>query len=180
MHTDIFKRWIDLLMSELEQDEQVLAKGRAYEGRREDFNPSKAVTGQGCSVVVTERRALWISSGAKRWLRSLPFDKVKTYREITQSHRYALALDHESIERRLWVPEHRFLVWAWGNAEDVLPVTRSVLAFSRRDTAAARALRTQLQERGVPVAAPRTLPTHERRRGALYRSSRWSQPVTRK
>jgi hypothetical protein len=35
---------------------------------------------------------------------------------------------------------------------------RTVLGFSRRDTAAARAIRTQLQAGGVPAGQPRSLP----------------------
>jgi hypothetical protein len=109
------------------------------------------VSGPGCAIVVTERRALWLSNDDERWVRELAFTKVASYAEITHAHRYALALDHESIARLQRVPAHRFLTWSWGNSEAVGTVTRSVLAFSRRDTAAARALRVQLEKFAVPA-----------------------------
>ena len=59
-----------------------------------------------------------------------------------------------------------------GNAEEFRPVRRSVLGFSRRDTAAARAIRAQLQAAGVPAGEPRSLPKRERRGEVLYRALR--------
>ena len=87
---------------------------------------------------------------------------MRSYTEITQAHRYALALDHQRIERLRWVPAHRLLWWSWGNAEAVRPVTGSVLAFSRRDTKAARAIRSRLRAIGVPAGQPPSLPEHGR------------------
>jgi hypothetical protein len=121
------------------------------------------ISGPGCAVAVTERRVLWVSGDDDRWVRSLRFDLVRSHAEITQAHRYALALDHESIERRRSVPAHQLLWWSWGNAETVQVVTSSVLAFSRRDTKAARAIRSRLQAVGVPAGEPRSLPRHRRR-----------------
>jgi hypothetical protein len=115
-------------------------------------------------VVVTERRVLWVSRGDQRWARTVPFAVVRSYVELTQAHRYALALDHEGLERLRWVPAHRFLFWSWGDAEEAGPVSGSVLGFSRRDAAAARAIRMQLQAAGVPAGEPRSLPKRERRR----------------
>ena len=59
-----------------------------------------------------------------------------------------------------------------GNAEEFRPVRRSVLRFSRRDTAAARAIRAQLQAAGVPAGEPRSLPKRERRGEVPYRALR--------
>ena len=126
------------------------------------FDLSAVISGPGCVVVVTERGVLWVSRDDDRWVRSLPFALVRSYAEITQAHRYALALDHESFERLQWVPAHQLLWWSWGNAEAVRPVRSSVLAFSRRDTKAARAIRSRLQAMGVPAGEPRLLPTHRR------------------
>jgi hypothetical protein len=108
------------------------------------FDLSTVISGPGCAVAVTERRVLWVSGEGDRWVRSLRFDLVRSYAELTQAHRYALALDHESIERRRSVPAHQLLWWSWGNAETVQVVTSSVLAFSRRDTKAAQAIRSRL------------------------------------
>jgi hypothetical protein len=169
MHTEYFRRWMDLLMARVEPGERVLAQGRAFEPHVDSFDLTMVISGPGCAVVVTERRVLWVSRGDERWVRTLPFAVVRFYVETTQAHRYALALDHESIERLRWVPAHRLLGWSWGNAEEVRSVTRSVLGFSRRDTAAARAIRTQLQAMGVPAGAPRSLPKRERSHEVPYR-----------
>ena len=59
-----------------------------------------------------------------------------------------------------------------GNAEEFRPVRQSVLGFSRRDTAAARAIRAQLQAAGVPAGEPRSLPKRERRGEVPYRALR--------
>jgi hypothetical protein len=159
MHPEYFQRWLDLLVARLDPGERVLARGRAFEPHipiRSDL--SMVISGPGCAVAVTERRALWVDRDDQRWVRSLPFALVRSYTEITQAHRYALALDHQSIQRLQWVPAHRLLWWSWGNAEAVRPVTSSLLAFSRRDTTAARAIRSRLQAIGVPAREPRSLP----------------------
>jgi hypothetical protein len=163
MHTEYFHRWMDLLVVRLEPGERVLARGRAFEPRDAPwFDLSTVVSGPGCAVAVTERCVLWVSREDQRWVRSLPFDLVRSYTEITQAHRYALALDHQSIERLQWVSAHQLLWWSWGNAEAVRAVTSSALAFSRRDTKAARAIRSRLQASGVPASELRSLPKHRR------------------
>jgi hypothetical protein len=171
MHTEYFHRWMDLLLARLEPGERVLARGRAFEPHvplRSDLSDlSMVISGLGCAMAVTERRALWVSRDDQRWVRSLRFALVRSYTEITQAHRYALALDHQSIQRLQWVPAHHLLWWSWGNAEAVRPVTSSVLAFSRRDTKAARAIRGGLQAMGVPAGEPRSLP-HVRPSGVPY------------
>jgi hypothetical protein len=170
MHTEYFHRWMDLLLARLEPGERVLARGRAFEPRDAlRFDLSTVISGPGCAVAVTERCALWVSRDDDRWVRSLPFALVRSYAEITQAHRYALALDHERIDRLQWVPAHQLLWWSWGNAEAVGPVTSSVLAFSRRDTKAARAVRSRLQAMGVPAGEPRSLAKHRRPGEVPYR-----------
>jgi hypothetical protein len=172
MRADYLRPWMDLLRARLEPGERILAQGRAFEPYRDTFELSQVISGPGCAVLVTDRRALWVSRDDQRWVRILPFAVVRFYVELTQAHRYALALDHEGIERLQWVPARRLLAWSWGNAEEARPVSRSVLAFSRRDTAAARAIRAQLQAAGVPVGAPRSLPKRERRGEVPYRALR--------
>jgi len=169
MHTEYFHRWTDLLVARLQPGERVLARGRAFEPRDGDalrFDLATVISGPGCAVAVTERSALWVSCDDQRWVRSLPFALVRSYTEITQAHRYALALDHHSIQRLQRVPAHQLLGWSWGNAEAVRPVTSSALAFSRRDTKAAQAIRTRLQAMGAPASEPRALPRY-RRPGAV-------------
>jgi hypothetical protein len=163
MHAEYFRRRMELLVGRLEPGERVLARGRAFEPPDPlQFDLSMVIGGPGCVVAVTERRVLWVGRDDQRWVRSLPFALVRSYTEITQAHRYALALDHQRIERLRWVPAHRLLWWSWGNAEAVRPVTGSMLAFSRRDTKAARAIRSRLQAIGVPASQPRSLPKQGR------------------
>jgi hypothetical protein len=160
MRSEYFRRSMDLLLGRLEPGERVLAAGRAFEPRDGfRFELSTVISGPGCAVVVTEHRVLWLCGGEdQRWIRSLPFALVRSYTEITQAHRYALVLDHQPMERLQWVPAHQLLWWSWGNAEAVGRVTSSTLAFSRRDTRAARAIRSWLQAMGVPAREPRSLP----------------------
>jgi hypothetical protein len=163
MHTEYFHQWMDLLVARLEPGERVLARGRAFEPRAAlRFDLATVISGPGCAVAVTEHRVLWVSRDDQRWVRSLPFALVTSYTEITQAHRYALALDHQRIDRLQWLPAHQVLWWSWGNAEAVRPVTSSALAFSRRDTEAARAIRGRLLAIGVPASEPRSLPKHAR------------------
>src|SRR5215213_5515561 len=172
MRADYLRPRLDLLNARLEPGERILAQGRAFEPYRDSFELSELISGPGCAVLVTDRRVLWVSRSDQRWMRILPFAVVRSYLELTQAHRYALVLDHEGMERWRWVPAHRFLGWSWGNAEDLRPVRRSVLGFSRRDTAAARAIRAQLQAAGVPAGEPRSLPKRERRGEVPYRALR--------
>jgi hypothetical protein len=163
MRTEHFHRWMELLAAQLEAGERVLARGRAFEPPDPlQFDLSMVISGPGCAVAVTERRVLWVSRDDQRWVRSLPFALVRSYTEITQAHRYALALDHQRIDRVRWVPARQLLWWSWGTAEAVRPVASSVLAFSRRDTKAARAIRSRLQAIGVPASQPRSLPKRAR------------------
>jgi hypothetical protein len=170
MHTEYFHRWMDLLVARLEPGERVLARGRAFEPPDAlPFDLATVISGPGCAVAVTERCLLWVSRDDQRWVRSLPLDLVRSYTEIMQAHRYALVLDHQRIERLQWVPAHQLLWWSWGNAEAARPATSSALAFSRRDTKAARAIRSRLQAIGVPASEPRSLPKHRRPGEVPYR-----------
>ena len=163
MPTQYFHRRMKLLLARLDPGERMLAQGRAFEPPDPlPFDLSTLISGPGCAVAVTERRVLWVSRDDQRWVRSLPFTLVKSYTEITQAHRYALALDHQRIDRVRWVPAHQLLWWSWGSAEAVRPVASSLLAFSRRDTKAARAIRSRLQAIGVPASQPRSLPKRAR------------------
>jgi hypothetical protein len=168
MRADYLRPWFALLLERVEPDELVLAQGRAFEPHEEKLDLSQLISGPGCAVLVTQRRVLWIGRGDPRWVRDLPFAVVRSWVELIQAHRYALALDHENLDRMRWVPAHRFLGWSWGNAEEVRPAGRSVLGFSRRDTAAAQAIRARLQAGRVPAGQPRSLPNRRRRHQVPY------------
>lgn len=164
MHAEYFHPRMELLLARREPGEHLLARGRAFEPPDPlRFDLAMVIGGPGCVVAVTERRVLWVGRDDQRWVRSLPFALVRSYTEITQAHRYALALDHQRTDRLRWVPAHRLLWWSWGTVEAVRPVTGSVLAFSRRDTKAARAIWGRLQALGVPAGQPGALPNHGRR-----------------
>lgn len=150
-----------LLRHQLQPTETTLAESRAYAGHRPTVLPSDllhSVTGPGNPVLVTDQRTLWMVRSDPRWLRELPFSEVSAYIEVKHGHRYGLFFEHSPMERLEWVPAHRFFLWSWGNAEAVLLVDRSFLAFSHRNTAAARAIRAQLKTRGVPHHEPVELP----------------------
>ncbi len=106
-------------------------------------------------VMVTDRALRWIMHLDLKLEATLDLDSVTGVTERTVAHRYAIDLEHRPLTRLHHVPEHRFLKFEWGNdfANDVF--TRTSLAFSRRGTAAALALRERLAARGLlPIDPP--------------------------
>ena len=68
---------MDLLKARLDLGEQPLAQGRAFEPPDAlGFDLSTLISGPGCALIVTERRALWVSRDDQRWVRSLPLELV--------------------------------------------------------------------------------------------------------
>jgi len=108
-------------------------------------------------VMVTDRRLRWVPDARPRFEAALDLDGVTAVSQRMKTHRYAIALEHAPLRRLHHVPAHRLLMFAWGNAvaEDLF--TRTELASSRRDTAAARALREQLSLRGALDATARPI-----------------------
>jgi hypothetical protein len=94
-----------------------------------------------------------------RYATALGLDDVTGALERVSAHRYAIRLGHGTIRALRGVPKYRFLGFQWGNADAVRALDITTLAFSRRDTAAARALREQLALRGV---VPRDVPSPPR------------------
>jgi hypothetical protein len=135
------------LQAHLEPNEHVLATGRG-----EDITQGGGPERGGAAwtyVMVTDRRLHWVPHADLRLNASLDLDDVTAAIEHMKAHRYAIRLDHRDITRSFLVPAHRFLWFKWGNAVSRVSVARTRLAFSRRDTAVARALRDQLSSRGV-------------------------------
>jgi hypothetical protein len=124
----------------IEPGEVVLAEGRAH-----DWSPTlEGPPNVDVFLVVTAERILGSWSPVV-W--SLPFDRVLGAEEATQKHRYAMRLRHTKIERHdpvgrplPWdLPRHlRCRRWASRSGRE------TVLAFSRRDTEAATAIRSRL------------------------------------
>ena len=97
--------------------------------------------------MVTNRRLRWVPYATLEFEASLALDGVTGVLEALHGHRYAIALDHTPLTRPHTVPAHRLLGFQWGNAVVTTPLTRTKLAFSRRDTKAALALREQISLR---------------------------------
>jgi hypothetical protein len=117
MHRQYIHQWMELLAGRLEPGERVLARGRAFapDGAL-GLDLSTVIGGPESAVLVTERRVLWVGREDRRWIRSLPFALVASHTELTQAHRYALALEHQPIGRRQWVPSDRSPVPCWPSA----------------------------------------------------------------
>jgi hypothetical protein len=146
------------LRRRLEPDERVFAIGRA-----EDITLRGDIDAGGAAwtfVMVTDRHLRWVPHVRLRYETAVDLDQVTDALERTSAHRYAIRLRHGTIRALRDVPKHRFLGFQWGNADAVRALRMTTLAFSRRDTKAARALREQLALRGV---VPRVVPSPPRK-----------------
>jgi hypothetical protein len=131
----------------LHKDEQVLATGRC-----EDITQRGGVESGGAAwtyVMVTNQRLHWVPHVNLRFEASLDLDDVTAVSELSRGHRYGIDLVHRPLSRPHWAPAHRFLMFTWGNAVETTPLTHTKLAFSRRDTQAAEALRNELVRRDL-------------------------------
>lgn len=125
---------LEALQSEVPPGEQILAVGLAV----------------GHPVVVTSVGILrWGGEGAVR----IPFDAVLRCESWTQAHRWSVRLVHREVDPR-WPPSDARQWWRWHDrrahhrrGEIARFVT--ILHFSRKDTEAARAIRTELSRRGI-------------------------------
>ena len=146
------------LRARLEPDEQVVAVGRC-----EDVTDLGGVDQGGAGwtfVIVTDRYLRWVPSVSMRFETAVDLDDVTDALEQISAHRYAMTLHHAPVRALRVVPAHRFLAFRWGNATAVRTLGTTRLAFSRRDTDAARALRELLALRGV---VPRVVPSPPRK-----------------
>jgi hypothetical protein len=101
-------------------------------------------TGLLAYVVVTDRKLRWAPGADVRCEAALDFADVTAFSEESVGHRYSITLAHPPLKRPRWGPAHRFLTFEWGNAIVTTPLARTRLAFSRRGTKAAIALRQGL------------------------------------
>jgi hypothetical protein len=130
--------------SHLDAEEQVMAVGRC-----EDITTEGTVERGGAGwtfVMVTSHRLRWVPRAKLENEASLAFDDVTAAFETSLGHRYGIALEHAPISRR-HRRQHRFLHSSWANPMVTMRLTRTKLAFSRRDTKAAIALREQVSRR---------------------------------
>jgi hypothetical protein len=140
-------------LAQLEEGEAVLAEGAMRHAL--DY------------LMVTSRRIIWREDAS---FVSLPFDVIQRAEQVVeQTHRYALRLIHEPIDR----PRHRPLPWdlphQWRIFRERHRWNReSVLRFSRQNTVAATAIREELTRRSIPLG-PIVVRPHRRKDGTLYR-----------
>ena len=159
------------LRAMLEPGEAVMGEGRCEARevlkRRKSSFLSQVYTGGGRSyLLVTDRRVLCFGY-------EVPFDLVERYTPVVQGRRWGVILHHRPIRRRVRVPK-RFLIFAYGSKVVTRTFRKTVLGFSRVETEAAIALRTRLESRRIPAAAPRvrrdpSRARRERSSGMLYR-----------
>jgi hypothetical protein len=135
------------LRARLQPDEHVVAVGRC-----EDVTDRGGVDLGGAGwtfVMVTDRHLRWVPGVSLRFETAVDLDDVTEAHEQVSAHRFAITLRHTPVRALRQVPAHRFLTFQWGNAVALRTLSTTRLAFSRRDTDAARALREQLARRGV-------------------------------
>jgi hypothetical protein len=87
MHTEYFRRRMELLVGRLKPGERVLAPGTAFEpGDRLRFDLSMVIGGPGCAVAVTERRVLWVGRDDQRWIRPASRHRPLGVQRISPAH----------------------------------------------------------------------------------------------
>ena len=144
---DLLNTCDEVVRSHLELDEDVIAVGRC-----EDITIDGGVEKGGAAwtyVMVTNKRLRWVPHARPRLEASLDFDNVTAASETTLHHRYAITLSHTRLARPWELPSRPSFL----PPPERMVVTRyfgsTSLAFSRRDTVAARVTRQQLNSRGV-------------------------------
>lgn len=118
-------------------------------------------------LVITDRRMLSAHWGhPDRPHEDLAFDAVTAWADGVQYHRYFVLVAHRPVTR--WQPGTRWHQLALGRSARAVTCTSTVLRFSRRDTAAATALRAALSGREAPhqqLVLPQA-PRDQRTRGS--------------
>ncbi len=137
------------IRAHLEEGEHVVAVGRCA-----DITEIGGVEQGGAPrtfLMITDRRLRWVEPYDLATEASIKLSDVTSFRERTLAHRWAILLRHPSVHyRRLWpgrtLPASAAATLrADGRLRDEPgPITYTEFAFSRRDTAAARALRDAL------------------------------------
>ena len=173
------KKDCEARLRRLADGETILALGTAEE--LQEIGAELGSGGGWTFVVLTSRRLLFANwARPDQPHREIALDEVSAWADGTQYHSYALVLTHPPKVRRQHAPAHRFLWFAWGNAQVDRGHTTTIFRFSRRDTEAATALRSVLEHRrlGHEVLHFKEVSRAERTRGSvdLYRRKR-SNPL---
>jgi hypothetical protein len=134
----------------LTMGESVLGEGRADEFLSTTFQ----VPESGYDYVLVTASRILVAKDVQREDRSWDFElswaQVREFAERDLGHQWLLLLRHDPIVKTRHRPKYRFLWMRWGNAEVAAPETETCLRFSRRETAAAEAVRVQLAAQNVP------------------------------
>jgi hypothetical protein len=130
--------------------ESVLGEGRADEF----LSTISQVPDSGYDYVLVTASRILLAKHVLREDRSrdfeLSWEQVHEFAERDLGHQWLLLLRHDPIVKTRHCPKHRFLWMRWGNAQVAAPETETCLRFSRRETAAAKAVRVQLAAHNVP------------------------------
>lgn len=144
-----FRECDALVRDHLEAGERVIAVGRCS-----DITELGGVDEGGTArsyLMITDRRLRWVPHYNLDYEATLNLADITGYSERTLAHRRAIRLNHPSVGHpRLWPGRQlpadfaKELRREGRLRDDPSPLTYTELAFSRRDTAAARALRDSL------------------------------------
>jgi hypothetical protein len=149
-HRERVDAWTERMRAGLVGEEQILAMGRC-----EDISSFGGIERGGIGrtyLIVTSRRLFILPHLDPRFEASLDLADVDAVIERTLGHRYAITMRHHPVVR-LHVEPARFAPQPIPGALSRAPLDRTTLAFSRRDTRVAIALRDQLEARGVLSSA---------------------------
>jgi hypothetical protein len=146
----LFERCEAVLRDDLGQGEVVVATGRCEDitDRRRDIGAG----GAGWTfVMVTDRALRWVPHADLELRSEVALDAITSATERSEGHRYAIDVHHLPVTSHRIVPAHRFLMFRWGDVVRSMTLDRTELAFSRRETHAAEAIRTALASRDIRV-----------------------------
>ncbi len=147
-------------MTGLEPNEAVLAEGRIDEA---SFENSQSMG----YVVVTDKRVIVCPTLDAERAFSIPFPSITSFSEAEEKHRYYVHLRHNPIERQDWVPH-----FARRPKLEVISTRETFLRFSRRNTAAAGALRERLAAKSIVCTEWSEAPPTVRTRSELLAEGR--------
>src|SRR5438309_4253462 len=136
------------LLARVADGERVLAQGRVDELER-----GGAPSGSTYDYIVVTDKRLLVGKHALGSDRSRDFDidldAIVSHAEHLEGHRWFIHLRHSRVTRIRHRAKHNLLWMHWGNDSYPVPESDTVLHFSSRETAAAKALREQLAARGA-------------------------------
>lgn len=140
------KRWLAdrdvFLEAELEPGEVIVARS----GDQPLVTDHRILTARQLSYL--PRRGEWVCS-------ALAFAEIVRWTSGRQhDHRPLLRLEHTARVQIERVPEHRFLWFEWGNAEEPVSDTTTTFGFSRDTDPVLVAIREGLKRAGVPRGEP--------------------------